>query len=72
MVDDCGTFDATLAVENEDNLFEGGGLEGLFEDEAAGANVGGAVAEVALDEALDEVEEDAFAVGMGISEWRGI
>jgi len=68
MVDDGGAFDAALAVEDEDYFFEGGGFEGVFEDEAAGANVGGGVFEVPLDEAFDEVEEDAFAGGeRGIS-----
>jgi len=60
-VDGGGAFDAALGVEDEDDFPEGGGFEGLFEDDAGGADVGGGVVKVALDEAFEEVEEDAFA-----------
>ena len=59
-VHDAATFDAALAVQDKDDFFGAGGLEGLFEDNAAGPDVSGAVIEVALNEAFDEVEDNAF------------
>ena len=65
-VHDAATFDAALAVQDKDDFFGAGGLEGLFEDDAAGADVSGAVVEVALNEAFDEVEDDALSGGVEV------
>jgi hypothetical protein len=48
-------------VEDEDNFGEGGVVEVGFYDAVAVANVLGCVGEVALDEALEDVEEDAVS-----------
>jgi len=50
-------------VEDEDYFGQGGTVEGFFYDGVAGADVVGCVVEIALDEALEDVEEDSVSWG---------
>ena len=61
-IEDHPAFDAALTVQNEDYLGELGIVEGLLYDSVAVADVLGCVVEVSLDEALEDVEEDAVSV----------
>jgi hypothetical protein len=60
-VDDHPAFDAPLAVQDEDYFCEGGLVERFFDNAIAVADVLGCVVEVSLDQALEDVEEDAVS-----------
>jgi hypothetical protein len=64
-VKDHASFDATLGVEDEDDFGESGVVEEGFYDGVAVSYVLGRVGEVALDETLEDVEDDAIAEGKG-------
>jgi hypothetical protein len=61
-VEDHPAFDAALTVQDEDYLGEVGVVESLLYDGVTVADVLGCVVEVSLDEALEDVEEDAVSV----------
>lgn len=63
-IEDETAFYGALAVEEKDYFCVGGGVEGGFQVGVGEADAGGGVGEVALDEALEEVEDDAGAVGV--------
>lgn len=58
-IEDKPAFDAALGVQDEDDLFDGGVEEGFFDGGVGFAHVLGGVGEVALEEALQEVEDYA-------------
>jgi hypothetical protein len=60
-VDDHPAFDAALAVQDKDDFGELGVIECGFDDAVAVADVLGCVVEVALNQALDYVKEDAVS-----------
>lgn len=62
-VDDGGCFDAALGVGDQDDFLGRVGFEGCAELGAALSDVAGFVVEIALDEAFDEVEDEAFSGG---------
>jgi hypothetical protein len=59
-------------VEDEDYFGEAGVVEVGLYDAIAVANVLGCVGEIALDEALEDVEEDAVSRGEGIDQSCGM
>jgi len=61
-VEDHPAFDAALTVQDEDYFGELGIVESLLYDNVAVADVLGCVIEISLDEALEDVEEDAVSV----------
>jgi hypothetical protein len=71
-VEDHPAFDAALTVQDEDYLGEVGVVESLLYDSIAVADVLGCVIEVSLDEALEDVEEDAVSVKELSQRSRGI
>lgn len=60
-IEDHATFNAALGVQDEDYLGQGGLVERSFDDGVASADVGCCVGEVALDKALEDVEDYAVA-----------
>jgi hypothetical protein len=60
-VEDHPAFDAALTVQDEDYLGEVRVVESLLYDGVAVADVLGCVVEISLDEALEDVEEDAVS-----------
>ena len=71
-VEDHPAFDAALTMQDEDYLGEVGVVECLFYDGVAVADVLGCVVEVSLDEALEDVEEDAVSFKVLNERSRGI
>jgi hypothetical protein len=59
-------------VQDEDYFGELGIVESLLYDSVAVADVLGCVVEVSLDEALEDVEEDAVSRGEGIDQSCGM
>jgi hypothetical protein len=57
-----GAFDSALRVQDQDNFVVGGVLEGFFNETVSLAAVSGAVAEVSLDDALDDIEDYACSI----------